>query len=278
MLVVLIIALGLSLEIKNQAIIYQNPTASSTPVSDDQKPALQTLQETNASQTSPSAFWWLSSGGFVYISTDGNSGATFQGALSENSKWRMLYATNNPADTDGGIHPQNIFRLVTKSRWQNFTQEAYFLIAKDNLSASANRNSSNGILFFNRDQDSQNLYYTGLRVDGYAVIKKKLNGVYYTLAEKPFITGSVYDKGSNPNLLPRNSLIGLRSIVQNNQDGAVSIKLYVDNGRTGNWVLAAEATDDGKSYGGAAITQSGYAGIRTDFMDVLFDDYKLSNL
>lgn len=37
-------------------------------------------------------------------------------------------------------------------------------------------------------------------------------------------------------------------------------------------MLAAEAKDDGKSYGGDAILNEGYAGIRTDFMDVEFDD------
>jgi hypothetical protein len=37
----------------------------------------------------------------------------------------------------------------------------------------------------------------------------------------------------------------------------------------------AEAKDDGKTFGGAAILNEGYAGIRTDFMDVEFDDYKI---
>jgi len=32
----------------------------------------------------------------------------------------------------------------------------------------------------------------------------------------------------------------------------------------------------GKSFGGAAFMQEGYVGIRTDFMDVKFDNYKLN--
>ena len=38
------------------------------------------------------------------------------------------------------------------------------------------------MLLFNRYQDGQTLYYGGVRVDGAAVIKKKLAGVYTTLA------------------------------------------------------------------------------------------------
>ena len=55
----------------------------------------------------------------------------------------------------------------------------------------------------------------------------------------------------------------------------MDIKLFIDKDKTGNWVLAAEAIDDGKSYGGGAILNEDYAGIRADFMDVEFDDYKI---
>jgi len=162
--------------------------------------------------------------------------------------------------------------------WKNFTQEVYFKIIKNNLSNSPNRNASNGLLLFNRYQDEYNLYYTGIRVDGYAVIKKKVNGIYYTMAYKPLFVDDEYNWVTNPNLIPIDSWIGIKSVVINNQDDEVNIKVYIDKDRTGDWTLVAETTDNNKDFGGKAITNAGHAGIRTDFMDVLFDDYKITSL
>ncbi|MEK7088281.1 MAG: hypothetical protein AAB952_00875 [Patescibacteria group bacterium] len=236
-----------------------------------------TLSETGKMDDSSSPYWWLNSGGLFYLK-DG-MGKTIQNELPTLNKWRLAYSLSNPLDTDNGYHPQNIFRMVLRSQWRDFQQEAYFKINNLNLSASPNRNASNGLLLFNRYQDAFNLYYTGLRVDGYAVIKKKINGVYYTLAYKSFYNAAApYNRDTNPNLLPKNTWIGLRSEVKTNPDNTVSVKFFIDKDKTGNWILIAEATDDGKSYGGAAILQEGYAGIRTDFMDVEFDDYRITGV
>jgi len=124
-----------------------------------------------------------------------------------------------------------------------------------------------------RYQDGNNLYYSGIRVDGNAIIKKKISGVYYTLASKKVFPGT-YNKLSNPNLLPKNTWIGLKSIA-NNTNGNVNIKLYMDKGKTGNWTLIVEAYDNGKY--GPLISNEGYSGIRTDFMDVEFDDFWMIN-
>lgn len=234
-----------------------------------------TLYESGNMKDSSSPYWWLNSGGIFYLKDD--IGFTIKGELPAYSKWRLAYAASNPVDTDNGYHPQNILRLVTRSKWKNFREEVYFKIIKDNLSSSTNRNASNGILLFNRYQDGNSLYYTGIRVDGAAVIKKKINGEYHTMAYKRIFSGT-YNRDTNPNLLPENIWIGLKSEVKNNADGTVSIKLYMDQGKTGVWKLVAEAIDDGKSFGGAAITNEGYGGIRTDFMDVEFDDYKITSL
>lgn len=235
------------------------------------------LKEVGGMNETTSPYWWLNSGGKLILAE--GLGKTVQGELPVTDKWRLAYLKANPLDTDNGYHPQNIFRLVTRSKWQNFTQEGYFLITKDNLSDSPNRNASNGLLFFNRYQDGQNLYYTGIRVDGYAVIKKKIRGVYYTMDYKPFISvGSYYNRETNPSFLPKNTWIGLKSEIKTNPDGTVAIKLYVDLNKTGKWVLAAGAVDNGKSFGGAVINSEGYAGIRTDFMDVWFDDYRLTTI
>jgi hypothetical protein len=115
-----------------------------------------------------------------------------------------------------------------------------------------------------------------LRADGAAVIKKKLKGKYYTLKYEPVISGKVYDKKSNPNLLPKHEWIGLRSELATNPDSSVSIELYADIGRTGKWRLVAATIDRGeKDSGGVTISNAGYAGIRTDFMDVQFAGYKI---
>lgn len=235
-----------------------------------------TVAETDPLSTSNSVNWWVSSGGYFY-SKEG-VGSTVVGSLPETDLWRISFSSSNPLDTDDGYYPQNIFRLVLRSVWENSQQEAYFKIVNNNLSASPNRNSSNGLLFFNRYKDAFNLYYAGIRVDGYAAIKKKINGIYYTLAYEPFDTfTNPYNRDTNPSLLPKQQWIGMRSEIETNPDNTVSIKLYIDETNTGNWVLVVEAIDDGISYGGP-IFEEGHAGIRTDFMDVEFDDYRIGNL
>jgi hypothetical protein len=228
------------------------------------------LEEAGSMGQSGSPYWWLSSGGRFHL-RDG-IGATIQGTLPSNDYWRLYYKSTNPVDTDSGYRPQNIFRLVTRSRWQNFRQQVYFRIRRDNLSASPSRGASNGLLLMNRYLDQNNLYYTGVRVDGAAVIKKKYRGTYYTLAYAPIFSGPPYQRDSNPSLLPKDIWIGLRSEVTNNPDGTVRIVLYVDLG-PGGWVLAFDVLDNGFAYGGPALTAPGYGGVRTDFMDVELENY-----
>ncbi len=230
-----------------------------------------TLTETGSMSESTSPSWWVNSGAYFTISN--GIGKTVQGNLTSTDPWRVLYGKNNPLDTDGGYHPQNLLRLLTKSTWQNLEQTGYFNIAKYNVSDSPNRDAHNGILFFNRYKDGNNLYYTGLRVDGRAIIKKKVNGTYYTLASVPVFSGS-YNRSTNPNLLPTNSWIGLRSVVTDTADGKVSIKVYADKAGNGTWQLVAEALDDGSKYG-AVIRAKASAGIRTDFMDVSLKNYSV---
>ncbi len=233
------------------------------------------LHESGDPDSTSSPYWWLNSGGEMII--EDGLGKTIHGNLPINNKWRIAYAKANPMDTDNGYHPQNIFRLVSRNVWHNFQQESYFKIDQYNVSSSTNRNESNGILLFNRYADSDNLYYTGIRVDGAAVIKKKYKGIYYTMAYKSVFPG-VYNISSNPNLLPLNTWIGLRSEVTTTSSSTVLIRLYADVGKTGQWKLVAEATDDGVKYGSGIIDNTAGVGIRTDFMDVDFTNYKISNL
>lgn len=233
------------------------------------------LYEAGSSSESTSEYWWVDSGAELIIAN--GVGSTIEGSLAANDPWRLLYAKNNPLDTDDGYHPQNIFRLVTKYEWTNYVQTAYFKIDAHNLSASPNRNESNGLLLFNRYQNAFNLYYAGIRVDGTAVIKKKTDGIYYTMAQSAIFPGT-YDPVTSPNLIPVGTWIGIRTEVTTLANGAVSIKLYLDVGRTGNWILAESATDNGTQYGGAPIAGPASLGIRTDFMDVEFSDYSVTKL
>lgn len=230
------------------------------------------FEETGRRSESASRNWWVNSGGRMVVS--GGTAKTIVGDLSEGDRWRKEYTATNPEDTDNGLHPQNIFRLVGQKNFKNFSQEVYFRIKKMNLSDSENRNESNGFLLFNRYQDGNNLYYTGLRVDGYAVIKKKVNGKYYTMAEKKIFADD-YDRESHPNLIPIGRWLGVRAVVQSRKNGDVEIDLYWKNRKnTKKWKLVAQAVDNGKE--GARIRNAGYGGIRTDFMDVEFDNYKIS--
>lgn len=235
------------------------------------------LHETKWVDRSSSPYFWLTSGGKMILSS--GTGKTIQGDLPALDKWRLEYALANPTDTDNGYHPQNIFRLVTRSMWKNFSQEIYFKINRNNLSPSPNRNASNGVLFFNRYIDYNNIYYTGLRVDGAAVIKKKIGGTYYTMAYKNlFPTSPPYNRNTNPNLLPKDTWIGMRSEIRDIPGNQVRIKLFVDIGKTGVWVPALEVVDNGRNFGGTVIGNEGYAGVRSDFMDIDFDDYQLIEL
>lgn len=235
-----------------------------------------TIEESGQIHEGIDPYWSLSSGAYFFIK-DG-VGKTIQGSLSNTDKWAKMYNKENEEDTDGGIHPQNVFRLqFVKEKAKNYTQEAWFKIEADNFSDSEYRNQSNGILFFNRYIDSNNLYYTGLRVDGHADIKKKYKGKYYTFTHIKIIKGDKYDRDTNPTLLPNNTWIGLKTEVKNIDNDSVQIKFFVDIGKTGVWTPAGEVMDDG-TQNGQAITSSGLTGIRTDFMDVIFDDYSITEL
>lgn len=230
-------------------------------------------EEAGSMSRSTSPYFWLNSGGYLYLK-DG-TGKSVHGPLPKDDTWRLRFAAGNAYDTDGGYYPQNLFRLYTRTKWQDVTQEAQYKINKYNLSKSTNRAEFNGLLLMSRLVDGNNLYYAGLRVDGNAVIKKKIGGKYYTMAMKPVITTSKYDRTTNPNLLPEGTWIGLRTVVKNISSTALRVSLYADIGNTGTWKLVAEAVDDGKVYGGKAFTSAGYGGMRTDFMDVEFDNYRL---
>jgi hypothetical protein len=227
------------------------------------------LEESDRMDHSASPDWWLNSGGWFL--QHGGVASTWIGDAPAASKWRGLYNQSNPADTDGGAHPQNLFRLITRSEWLNPSQRAFFRIRNDRLSAGPNRNGSNGLLLMGRYADGNNLYYAGIRVDGFAVIKKKSAGLYATLAETRIYPGS-YDRTYNPNLIPHDTWIGLGMELRGTTSRTVII-LWLYDERSGEWNPILRTEDEPSA--DSPLIRAGFAGIRTDFMDVEFDDYSV---
>jgi hypothetical protein len=227
-----------------------------------------TLEEAGSEQESASSSLWLSSGGRFFI--EGAGGRTLQGELPPDDRWRVAYAVSNPTDTDGGVHPQNVFRLIARSLHRDARSEASFIVRRTNLSASPNRSQSNGVLLFLRFRDGEHAYYGGVRVDGNAVIKKEVNEQNFTLALNPVFPGA-WSRDGNPNLIPANQEIDLAAEIEDRPGGTVAIRIFVDG------VLAAEAVDDGVSFGGAVLPE-GLSGIRGDFMDLELPSFAFRDL
>lgn len=226
-----------------------------------------TLVESGSAGESTSGYWWLNSGGYLHL-RDG-IGSTVQGSLSATDTLLKLYRTANALDTDSGTHPQNLFRLISRSSWKNVQVESMYNITRDNFSLSPNRNQSNGLLLMSRYQDGgDTLYYAGVRVDGKAIIKKKKNGTYTTLAEKTVFPGT-YAISSNVNLIPHNEWITLRTDTVTNSDGSVTVRLYMKRSNENGFTKILEARDSSNP-----ITTAGNIGIRTDFMDVSFENFR----
>ncbi len=233
------------------------------------------IEEAIAQDQSSSDQWWLNSGAFIFRRND--MAHTVEGDLPEGSSWIDSYARSAPAQTDNGRKPQNVLRLIKRGAWQDTAQEVYFKVLQYNAVQVDDRGASNGLLLFSRYIDDDNLYYGGLRVDGNAVIKKKIGGTYHTLYKGPFLEG-VFDRETAPTLIPENQWVGIRTITQNVEDGRVKIELFIDMGRTYQWEKVAEVYDDGVAYGGSAHVAPSNAGIRSDFMDISFDHYKIRAL
>jgi hypothetical protein len=241
--------------------------ASLTDNFDDASPSV--ITETGEREDSIDPHWWLNSG--AYVQRAKGYLQTVQGKLDSTDHFRWLYAVSNPTDTDNGYYPQNLLRLVTQAKFTNFSQQVFFNIAQIQVSASPNRNQSNGVFFFHRYQDGNNLYYVGIRVDGCAVVKKKIAGRYAMLKSVVVYPGQ-YHPETLPNLLPLHRWIGIKTEVASNARNGVDITLYLNDPQLGpGWTKILQVEDNGAD--GERIMNEGYAGIRSDFMDVSFDAY-----
>lgn len=235
-----------------------------------------TLYEADNGTDSSSGYWWLNSGAKLIL--NGSIGQTVHGALSSTDPWAIMYAASSPTDTDGGVHPQNLFRLVSRSTWENVHVQANYKIDADEFSSSSNRNQSNGLLLMLRyHPDGQTLYYAGIRVDGTAVLKKKINGVYYTMAQKVIFPGT-YSIASKVNLLPHNAWLNLGADTVTNSNGSVTVNLYLTKPGETTPTKILTAIDSGQYGGTTPITGADFVGIRTDFMDISFDNFEATKI
>jgi hypothetical protein len=234
-----------------------------------------TLMEAGSSGETSSPYFWLNSGGKLLIKN--GLGMTVQGALASNDATRLLYSSMNPLDTGNGYYPQNTLRLVTRSRWANSQESVQFKIVKTDVTNTPNRDGYSGVFLMGRYKDQYNLYYAGIRQDGQAVIKKKINGTYYTLGyTQVFGRQEAYDRTTNPNLMPQGKWMGLRATFINQADGSVKITMYLDPENDDVYAQTLSVVDKGT--GGAPFTAAGYAGVRGDFMDLQFDNLELKKM
>jgi hypothetical protein len=204
-------------------------------------------------------------------------GTTPPDSLDTYDPWRLMYKSMNSLDSNYGYMPENTFRLVTRAPWGDTEASVLFRIIATNLTNTPNRDGYSGVFLMGRYKDQYNLYYAGVRHDGAAVIKKKINGTYYTLAQvQVFGKEGEYHKWSNPNLLPQNTWVGLKMRLQNQSDGSVKVQLLLDRENDGSYTSILSATD--KSTGGAPHKNAGFLGIRTDFMEMEFDNFRAERI
>lgn len=258
------------------AVVTPTIAASGNVLFEDDFGTDKILEEAASPEASKDTHWWLNSGGQLWM-RDGMA-MTVQGEAQPGIKWKRLYAESSPVDTDEGKFPQNLFRLIHLEICKDCRQQVYFSVKKNNLNVSPNRNQSNGVFLMSRFQDDgDTVYYLGLRVDGSAVIKKKVDGVYWTLASAVIYPNPGYDSVANPNVLPKDTWTGMRATVRNIDGQKVSLVLEIDEDRSGNWEEALRVEDVMNDQSGV-IGVGGYQGLRSDFMDVAWDDYALEGL
>jgi hypothetical protein len=228
-----------------------------------------TLNQSATTDQSGSAYWWVKSGGQIIVQN--GIGQSLQGSTPSSNPWYAPYASTYPVESDKGLHPQNMFSMFARVEQRDSDQAVSVKIAQDNLSNSANIHAWNGILLQSRWQDVNNYVYAGIRQDGHAIIRKVVNGVNYTLAEKQIVPGSY--SASNPDLLPKNIWLKIRSVVYDDINGTMHVQLYADVTQSGVWTQIFDVSDTNN---GPKLSAPGLSGIRTDFMDVSLDDYSIA--
>ncbi|MES2216426.1 MAG: fibronectin type III domain-containing protein [Patescibacteria group bacterium] len=255
----------------SEEVVYVPPPLISLPFTYDFR-VDGVMGDANDISGSPSPYWWLETGGRMYLSNC--LGSTILGKVPEGSPLQVHYSSIYKILSDNGSHPQNLFQLFMRTSLSNASEEIYVNVQAHNLTNAMNRAPWNGISLFLRYVDENAHYYAGIRDDGYAVIKKKRDGIYQTLVSKKIFPGT-YNATTNFSLIPSQQWIGLKIIVADDSLGRPHLSLFMDKGRTGEWLLVSEVIDDPLRFGPKIA--AGICGMRSDFMDLLFDDFKLGD-
>jgi hypothetical protein len=235
------------------------------------------IKEVHSMSESSDPNWWVGSGAYFYL----NNGiaSTIQGTLAKDDPFRLGYSSSkSSADTDSGFRPQNIFRIVNRNIWSgDYTEEIYFKYLRyNNVTTTAGKNleATNGISLMINYQDEDNLYYVGLRADGFSQIKEKIDGEYSVNENQIRVFPGAYK--AYDNLIPHDRWIGLKALVEHKQDNSgknlIYIAMYVDKKGDGSWNYVTSFLDQDR------IFKEGHTGIRTDFMDVQFKNYRVTPL
>lgn len=226
------------------------------------------IEEAPSAGASSSAGWWLNSGGRAVFS--GGLGRTLQGELPRTDPWAAAYGWSREADY--GLHPQNLFRLLTQETGTEHRQEVSIRIVATNLSAAHSREAFNGVFLDARRVDEANAYVAGVRFDGQAVIKKQRHGVFHTLGATPVFAGR-YDATTAPTLLPQGRWFSLRLTIENVDDATRLVLEIEDTARAGQWLTVLDVLDAPGGKDGPPLGGPGRSGIRADFMDLELEDY-----
>jgi hypothetical protein len=239
------------------------------------------IKEVNSISNSSDLNWWVSSGGYLLLNN--STASTIQGTLAKNDTFRIGFSSSDgKKDTDNGYRPQNIFRMVNRNTWSgNYTEELYFKYSKYNNMTNAdgkNLGADNGVSLMVNYHDGDNLYYVGLRADGFAGIKKKMDGEYSELQNPVQIFPGQYKNYDN--LIPKDKWLGLRAVVEQRHDTVsnkdqIYIALYTDDGKgdgSASWKYVTSYLDQDST----TIFKQGHTGIRTDFIDAQFKDFKVN--
>jgi hypothetical protein len=221
---------------------------------------------------------------WVYsYSTNGNLDEATSVSLSQSPYWWVKEGSS--MSVSGGVgnnlSGQNMFAVFERTPELNTDQSVSVKINKLNLANVSNRNPWNNVSLYSRWIDDNNYYYMGIRQDGAAAIKKKVNGAYYTLATKQVFSGTYNSSSSlskDYNLIPMNTWMKIRGVTYTDSSGNVRLKMYIDKNSSGSWELLFDVTDSGATDTGAKIMNSGLNGLREDYMDISMDNYSLNNV